>query len=141
MGTYTSRRNLYKPAIGETNWGTEMNNNLDAIDVIQPMENIVTVTSSTYTADATDDLIICNYTGGVTEITLPACNACEIGQQIIIKVYNFSSAVDIETPGSDTVDGYGGTWRSTASKASAVLRTDGVSKWYFINSRAVWNTA
>lgn len=32
MGTYTSKRNLYKPAVGEDGWGTLVNANFDTLD-------------------------------------------------------------------------------------------------------------
>jgi len=34
MGSYTPRLNLYKPAIGETDWGDEVNQNFDKMDKV-----------------------------------------------------------------------------------------------------------
>ena len=36
MGTYTTNLNLYKPTIGETGWGTLVNENFDKIDAYIP---------------------------------------------------------------------------------------------------------
>ena len=46
MGTYTTNKNLYMPTVGETGWGTLVNNNFSTIDnFLKP----ITVSGSTYT--------------------------------------------------------------------------------------------
>src|SRR5438034_913664 len=64
MGTYTSNRNLYKPAVGETGWGALVDANFDTIDRVTvydirdfgvtPMERYVdgsmTASSTTFTS-------------------------------------------------------------------------------------------
>lgn len=38
MGSYTTKLNLYKPAVGETGWGALVNTNFDTIDGITPAQ-------------------------------------------------------------------------------------------------------
>ena len=46
MGTYTTNKNLFMPTVGETGWGTLVNNNFSTIDTfLKP----ITVSGSTYT--------------------------------------------------------------------------------------------
>ena len=46
MGTYTTNKNLFMPTVGETGWGTLVNNNFTTIDTfLKP----ITVSGSTYT--------------------------------------------------------------------------------------------
>ena len=46
MGTYTTNKELYKPSVGETGWGTLVNGNFETIDnFLKP----ITVSGSTYT--------------------------------------------------------------------------------------------
>ena len=46
MGTYSTNKNLFMPSVGETGWGTLVNNNFSTIDTfLKP----ITVSGSTYT--------------------------------------------------------------------------------------------
>lgn len=45
MGTYTNKKNLYKPNIGEENWGDKVNNNFDILDNFADVSNDVYVTN------------------------------------------------------------------------------------------------
>ena len=46
MGTYTTNKELYKPSVGETGWGTLVNGNFETIDTfLKP----ISVSGSTYT--------------------------------------------------------------------------------------------
>ena len=59
MGTYTTNKELYKPSVGETGWGTLVNGNFETIDnFLKP----ITVSGSTYTFTG-------NQTGGSINAT------------------------------------------------------------------------
>ena len=59
MGTYTTNKELYKPSVGETGWGTLVNENFETIDTfLKP----ISLSGSTYTFTG-------NQTGGSVSAT------------------------------------------------------------------------
>ena len=59
MGTYTTNKNLFMPTVGETGWGTLVNNNFETIDnFLKP----ISLSGSTYTFTG-------NQTGGTITAT------------------------------------------------------------------------
>lgn len=143
MGTYTTKYSLYKPSMSESNWGEEINSNLDAIDKIRDCRSIVWVSStgesSPYYASSDDEFIVILYPGVAVDVYLPEADTVPAGYRMVIIAYSWTSNADVRVQGTDTLDGSSSGVRTYTSGAGLQVVSDGVGAWWIINRRDYWS--
>jgi len=97
--------------------------------LIGPGITTTSVTGTTYTALATDHLILADNAAGLT-VTLPVAAIAGDGAQIVIKRVGATGTITIDGNGSETIDG-GLTATLTTQYESITLVSDG-SNWHII---------
>lgn len=129
MGTTTAVLGLYKPTVGETGWGTNVNGNFDTIDVLAYSVSATTQSGTTYTLALTDRGKVVEFTNAsAVALTVPtnASVAFPVGTTIGILQYG---------AGQVTISGAGVTLRSanglkTALQYSTVwIRKRATDEW------------
>jgi hypothetical protein len=92
----------------------------------------VTTKTSAYTATSSDYVVLCDASAGAWNLTLPP--AANKGQIIFKKIDSTGNACDVQTQGSDQMQGGGTTiYLPTYNYPQATLIADGVSHWYVLN--------
>jgi hypothetical protein len=91
---------------------------------------VTTTAGTTYTALATDDVVICSNSGAVT-ITLPT--AAAYGKRMLTLKKSTTGNLIASRAASDTIDGATTQTNTTASNAGYLLASDGVSAWYIVS--------
>ena len=123
MGTYTTNLNLYKPTIGETGWGTLVNENFDKIDAYIP--GVIQLYAG---SSAPSSWLICN--GQAVSRTTYAALFAVIGTTYGVgdgsTTFNVPNLVNKTVRGASTVGSTGGSDTVTLSTANMPAHTHGV---------------
>ena len=95
------------------------------------MDPRVRTVTAAYTADSTDQTILCDATGAAFALTLPA-TATNKGKILVVKRINSgANAVTVTADGSDTIEG-SGTSALAAQYDSLTLQSDGAGLWIIL---------
>src|SRR6185312_15605870 len=89
--------------------------------------------TSSYTAQTSDEIILCDCSSNPITITLPTSASFGAHELLIAKTDSSSNAVTILASGSDTING-ATTQSASAQYAGFDLFADGGSKWYIAAS-------
>lgn len=94
---------------------------------------VTSVTATTYTATATDTVILCDPAGGAITLTLPTpgTTTCPSGRPYYVRSTGTTNAVTIDPAGSVTVDGASTISLASGAVHGAVLVNDGTN-WFSI---------
>lgn len=133
IGTTTSKLNLFKPDVDETDWGADVNNNFDILDdAIVTKLKTINIASSTYTVDIDDDVIGVDLSGESNfDIDLPQASTVE-GLKLYIYIYQDGegAAVTLDTYAGDQFYGHAGDISASTLGDSIILISDGNDAWY-----------
>ena len=99
MGVYTPNLGLYKPDIGETDWGDKVNNNWDVLDAHKHL-NVVKVTADYNAKDG--DVVLVDASAGEVTVYLPTPSPNAI--VLVKKIDNSLNSVNINA-GVCNIDG------------------------------------
>ena len=123
MGTYTTNLELYKPSVGETGWGTLVNENFDKIDAYIP--GVIQMYAG---SSAPNGWLICNgqAVSRTTYAALYAVIGTTYGAGDGSTTFNVPNLVNKTVRGASTVGSTGGSDTVTLSTANMPAHTHGV---------------
>lgn len=124
MGTYTTNLNLYKPSVGETGWGTLVNENFDKIDATSITGVVQLYAGST----APNGWLICNgqAVSRTTYAALFAVIGTTYGAGNGSTTFNVPNLVNKTVRGSNSLGKTGGADTVTLSTANIPAHSHGV---------------
>ena len=125
MGTYTTHYNLYMPTIGETGWGTLVNENCQKIDTALPVVGVVQLYAG---STAPNGWLICNgqTVSRITYAALYAVIGTTYGAGDGSTTFNVPNLVNRTVRGSNSLGKTGGADTVTLSTANLPAHTHGV---------------
>lgn len=131
MGTTTSILSLYKPAVGETGWGANVNGNFDTIDKLGAQITAATQSGTSYTLALADQGKVVELTAATAvALTVPtnASVAFPVGTTIGLLQYG-AGQVTVAGAGGVTLRSSGGRLKTAAQYSAVWLRKRATDEW------------
>lgn len=131
MGTTTSILSLYKPSIGETGWGANVNTNFDTIDKIGAQVVATTQSGTTYTLALADQGKVVELTSATAvTLTVPtnASVAFPVGTMVGLLQYG-AGQVTLSPAGGVTLRSSGSRLKTAAQYSAVWVRKRATDEW------------